>query len=157
MGDIQFYNDPSTPTPMFTLAQDLTNYPGDFSEIVLNVTWAQLQPNAGLPLDTSFIQQATSEVAAYNTQFGTDLGIKLRVWGGYTAPDWAKAIDGPPITVTGAGSVDPTKDQTETIGRFWSADYLDAWSSFQARACRCLRQQPDDTRHLEYHGCRGHR
>ena len=62
MGDIQFYNDPSTPTPTFTLTQDLTNYPGAFSEIVLNVTWAQLQPNAGGPLDTSFIQQATSEV-----------------------------------------------------------------------------------------------
>jgi hypothetical protein len=142
MGDIQFYNDPSTPTPTFTLAQDLTKYPGAFSEIVLNVTWAQLQPNAGLPLDTSFIQQATSEVAAYNTQFGTDLGIKLRVWGGYTAPDWAKAIDGPSITVTGAGTVDPTKDQTETIGRFWSADYLDAWSSFQAELAAAYDNSP---------------
>ena len=142
MGDIQFYNDPSTPTPTFTLAQDLTNYPGAFSEIVLNVTWAQLQPNAGGPLSTSFIQQATSEVAAYNTQFGTDLGIKLRVWGGYTAPDWAKAIDGPPISVTGAGTVDPTKDQTETIGRFWSADYLDAWSSFQAQLAATYDNSP---------------
>jgi hypothetical protein len=142
MGDIQFYNDPTTPTPTFTLVQDLTKYPGAFSEIVLNVTWAQLQPNAGFPLDTSFIQQATSEVAAYNTQFGTDLGIKLRVWGGYTAPDWAKAIDGPPITVTGAGTVDPTKDQTETIGRFWSADYLDAWSSFQAQLAATYDNSP---------------
>jgi hypothetical protein len=142
MGDIQFYNDPSTPTPTFTLAQDLTKYPGAFSEIVLNVTWAQLQPNPGVALDTSFIQQATSEVAAYNTQFGTDLGIKLRVWGGYTAPDWAKAIDGPPITVTGAGTVDPTKDQTETIGRFWSADYLDAWSSFQAQLAAAYDNSP---------------
>jgi hypothetical protein len=81
---------------------------GDISsELVLNVTWAQLQGTEGGALTTSAIDAAISQVNAYNAANGTNLGIKLRVWGGYTAPDWAKNIDGPPITVTGEAEVDP--------------------------------------------------
>jgi T5SS/PEP-CTERM-associated repeat protein len=130
MGDIDFYNDPSISTPPFTI-DDLQGYAGSFSEIVLNVTWADLQPDPGGPIDTGLIDADIALLDAYNLANGTDVGIKLRVWGGYTAPDWAKSIDGPPITVTGDGTIDPNKDQTETIGRFWTADYIDAWTSFQ--------------------------
>ena len=58
MGDIGFYSS-SNPSDLitFTIA-DLANYPGSFSEIVLNVTWAQLQSAAGGPLDTAFIDNA---------------------------------------------------------------------------------------------------
>jgi hypothetical protein len=86
MGDISFYNDPSDPTPSFTIF-DLTDYRGSFSEIVMNVTGAQLQPTENGPLDTSVINAAIADVQAYNTDNGTNVGIKLRVWGGYTAPD----------------------------------------------------------------------
>ncbi len=131
MGNISFYNQPTDPIPPFTLS-DLANYAGSFGEIVLNVTWAQLQPNANGSLDTSVISSAISAVETYNAENGTDLGIKLRVWGGYTAPDWAKTIDGPPITITGPGTVDQSdKNNPETIGRFWTADYIDAWTSLQ--------------------------
>lgn len=130
MGDVDFYNDPSDPTPCFNIS-DLNGFAGSFSEIVLNVTWAELQPTANGPLYLTPITDAISAVDAYNAANGTDVGIKLRVWGGYTAPDWAKTIDGPPITITGEGAIDPNKDQTETIGRFWTADYNDAWASFQ--------------------------
>lgn len=137
MGDISFYNDPSNPIPQFTLS-DLNNYPQSFSEIVLNVTWAQLQPIPNSPggtieiLDTSAITTAINQLNAYNSANHTDVGFKLRVWGGYTAPGWAKNIDGPAITVNGPGTIDPNKNQTETIGRFWTADYINAWTSFQA-------------------------
>ena len=60
MGVIQFYNLPqSNPAnqPTFTIS-DLNNYPGSFSEMVLNVTWAQLQPTQGGGLDTSAIDNA---------------------------------------------------------------------------------------------------
>ena len=130
MGDISFYNIPSDPIPPFTLS-DLANYVGSFGEIVLNVTWAQLQPSENGPLDPSVIASAISAVETYNAENNTDLGIKLRVWGGYTAPDWAKAIDGPAITITGPGTVDDKESNSETIGRFWTADYINAWTSLQ--------------------------
>ena len=47
----------------------------------------------------------------YNAHHGANLGVKLRVWGGFTAPDWAKNIDGPAITITGKSIVDPTRLQ----------------------------------------------
>src|SRR5260370_871653 len=133
MGNIQFYNASSPPT--FTLS-DLTGFKGLFSEMVLNVTWAQLQAVEGGPLTTSAIDGAISQVTAYNAANGTDLGIKLRVWGGFTAPDWAKNIDGPPITVDGRGTVNWSIFTPEQIGRFWSADYIDAWTGFQNQLAR---------------------
>jgi hypothetical protein len=73
---------------------------------VLNVTWAQLQ-NTEATLDTSFIDSAIAHVNQFNSTYHTDLGIKLRVWGGFTAPTWVKEIGGAPIAVTGQNSVDP--------------------------------------------------
>jgi T5SS/PEP-CTERM-associated repeat protein len=129
MGDISFYNNPYNPS--FNLSE-ITPYQGSFSEIVLNVTWAQLQPSEGGPLTTSAIDSAIAQVDALNASNGTNIGIKLRVWGGYTAPEWAKNIDGPPITVTGENEVDPGVFTPQTIGRFWTADYVDAWTSLQS-------------------------
>jgi hypothetical protein len=138
MGDIGFYNGNSPIT--FTIA-DLANYPGSFSEIVLNVTWAQLQSAAGGPLDTTFIDNAISAINAYNAANGTNVGIKLRVWGGFVAPDWAKNIDGPPITITGQHSVDPIFTP-QTIGRFWTADYIAAWTSLQNQLAAAYDNNP---------------
>jgi T5SS/PEP-CTERM-associated repeat protein len=141
MGDISFYNHPDTGPPPFTIS-DLANYPGSFSEIVLNVTWAQLQPVQNGPLDPSaLIASAISAVTAYNAQNGTNVGIKLRVWGGYTAPAWAQNIDGPPITITGPGTIDST-NTSQTIGRFWTADYIQAWTSFQNQLAATYDNNP---------------
>ena len=83
MGNISFYDTGATPAfNPFELAQ----YATSFSEIVLNVTWAQLQASQG-SLDTSFIDSAIQQVNQFNGTYHTDLGIKLRVWGGFTAPD----------------------------------------------------------------------
>ena len=133
MGVIQFYNLPqSNPAnqPTFTIS-DLNNYPGSFSEMVLNVTWNQLQSTQGGPINFSPIDSALATVAQYNAQHGASLGVKLRVWGGFTAPDWVKNIDGPALTIIGESIVDPTVVAPQTIGRWWTADYVDAWNSLQ--------------------------
>ena len=141
MGDIGFYSS-NTPDLLitFTIA-DLAKYPGSFSEIVLNVTWAQLQSAAGGSLDTAFIDNAISAINAYNAANGTNVGIKLRVWGGYVAPDWAKNIDGPPITITGQHTVDQNFTP-QTIGRFWTADYIAAWTSLQNQLAATYDNNP---------------
>ena len=127
MGNISFYDTGATPAfSPFELAQ----YATSFSEIVLNVTWAQSQASQG-SLDTSFIDGAIQQVNQFNDTYHTDLGIKLRVWGGFTAPTWVKEINGAPITVTGQNAVDPGSYAPQTIGRFWSADYINAWQNLQ--------------------------
>src|SRR5215217_1657626 len=138
MGDIAFYNNPSQAVPFSSLLNaDLAPFPGSFSEIVLNVTWADLQPTQDGPIDpSSLILDAIQAVQAYNRQYGTDLGIKLRVWGGFTAPDWVQNINGPPIAVT-------DKDgNSQTIGRFWTADYIDAWTNFQNQLATAWDSNP---------------
>jgi len=134
MGNISFYDTYYTTTPPtlpvfnpFELAQ----YATSFSEIVLNVTWAQLETTEGT-VDTSFIDNGIQQVNQFNSTYHTDLGIKLRVWGGFTAPNWAKDINGAAITVTGVNAVDPGSYASQTIGRFWSADYINAWENLQS-------------------------
>lgn len=124
MGNIGFYNNPADPTPPSTLP-DLTNVATLFGGVVVNVTWAQLQSSEGgtIAADNP-IDQAIAAVNDFNNANGTYVGIKLRVWGGFTAPEFAKNIDGPPITLV-------SKGETETIGRFWTSDYIDAWTTFQ--------------------------
>jgi T5SS/PEP-CTERM-associated repeat protein len=129
MGNISFY-DTSGTTPAFN-PFELAQYATSFSEIVLNVTWAQLQASQN-SLDTSFIDSAIQQVNQFNSTYHTDLGIKLRVWGGFTAPTWVKEINGAPITVTGQNAVDPGSYAPQTIGRFWTADYVNAWQNLQS-------------------------
>src|ERR1041384_1010322 len=105
MGNISFYNN-SGAIPIFNV-WELAQYKDSFSEIVLNVTWAQLQGVSQNALDTSFIDNAIQQVQDFNNAYHVDIGIKLRVWGGFTAPEWAKEINGAPITVTGQNAVDP--------------------------------------------------
>lgn len=102
-------------------------YSPAFSGTVVNETWAQLEPTMGkwdfAPLDASL-----AAVSAYDSAHpGNPLGVKLRVWGGLTAPEWAKTLDGTPITVPPASST----DVTGTVGRFWSTDYEQQWAAFQ--------------------------
>jgi T5SS/PEP-CTERM-associated repeat protein len=138
MANIAFYDGQGgsyTPQPVYDVTlqtiPDLAQFKGVFSEVVVNVTWAQLQPTKDGGLVTTAIDDAITAVTNYNTANGTNLGIKLRVYGGYTAPDWAKNIDGPPLTISGKNSVDPNIFSDQTIGRFWTADYIDEWTKLQ--------------------------
>jgi hypothetical protein len=102
----------------------ITPYAGAFGGIVINEGWAQLEPSPGheqwRDLDTSL-----AAVTAWNMAHpSTPLGVKLRIFGGNTAPAWAKALGGAPLTIV-------TKGISKTFGRWWTEPYAHAWSSFQ--------------------------
>jgi len=98
-----------------------------FVGTAVDVGWSQLEPTEGrydwAPLDASL-----AAVSAYNhTHPSSTLGVKLRVVGGYDAPSWATSTGGAPITV---------EDRTHgaapgTLGRWWTAPYQAAWSTFE--------------------------
>ena len=70
---------------------------------------------------------AMAEVRAYNSDHpGKPLAVRLRVWGGFMAPEWAKAIGGPPIATS-------FNEKTRLMGRFWSPEYRAAWRSLQEK------------------------
>jgi hypothetical protein len=96
-----------------------------FSAIVVNETWGRLEPTRG-QLDFTPLQRSLAAVQSYNRVHPTDpLAVKLRIFGGFTAPGWAKTLDGPPISLTPAGQ------RPGTLGRWWESDYRSAWSFFQ--------------------------
>ena len=71
------------------------------------------------------IDQFLWQVRAYNRTYPKHpLAVKLRVWAGFMAPDWAKNIGGAPISVTHNGN-------PHTIGRFWSPAYRKAFTNLQ--------------------------
>ena len=96
-----------------------------FSAIVVNETWGQLEPTRG-HLDFTPLQRSLAAVQSFNRAHPTDqLGVKLRIFGGFTAPGWAKTLDGAPISLTLAGQ------RPGILGRWWESDYRSAWSFFQ--------------------------
>ena len=153
MGFNHFYDDANL-SPTFLLS-DLANAGSAISEMVLNVTWAQLEPTSG-QIDFSAINSAISEVSAYNSSHGTDLGIKLRVWGGVVAPDWVKNLDGPPVATSGKATIDPTNYGSRTFGQGLDCRLQRrlAGAAESARHLRVqrrlghLRRQSDHPRHL---------
>ena len=100
--------------------------PGIFSGLVVVATWSELQPNPGAELgDDNAIDRALDAVRAYNARNPQKpLAVKLRVWAGFAAPDWAKAIGGDPIDVV-------HNDKPRVLGRFWSEPYRKAFAAFQ--------------------------
>ena len=76
--------------PVNTL-EPLNAKPGIFGGLVVIATWKQLQPTPTSTLaDGNTIDKALADVRAYNTKNpGKPIAVKLRVWGGFEAPDWA--------------------------------------------------------------------
>jgi hypothetical protein len=103
---------------------EVAPYAKAFAGIVVNETWAQLEPSRG-HLSLAPLRQALAAVLAYNhAHRGHGLSVKLRLWGGFTAPDWAKSLGGKsPITFA-------TPTAKGTTGRWWTPAYRAAWSSF---------------------------
>ncbi|HZB90328.1 MAG TPA: hypothetical protein VE397_02730, partial [Stellaceae bacterium] len=133
MGNIAFHRRDGG-VPDNSLA-DLLARPGIFAGVVVNVTWAELEPAPGR-LDAGAIDQPLAAVRAYNAKYpATPLAVHLRVWGGPNAPDWAKRLGGAPVSVLHL-------DMPITIGRFWTAPYRDAWRSLQERLARKYDSEP---------------
>lgn len=107
-----------------------------FSGIVVNETWAQLEPARG-HFTLAPLRQSLAVIRAYNRAHpGHLLRVKLRFWGGFTAPGWAKTLGGTtPVTFA-------TATASGTTGRWWTAAYRAAWSQFQHRVADSFDSDP---------------
>src|SRR5262245_16887305 len=113
--------------PVNTL-EPLNAKPGIFGGLVIIATWKQLQPTPTFEISANnVIEQALADVSAYNARNpAKPLAIKLRVWGGFEAPDWAMQLGGAPIQTEHNG-------RQRVLGRFWSEAYRQAWSRLQGQ------------------------
>jgi hypothetical protein len=112
-------------TPPMNTMVPLNEVGGIFGGIVVIASWAQLQPTSSASFDPSVIDDFLKQVRAYNRQYpNKKLAVKLRVWGGFMAPDWAKNIGGAPIDIVHNGN-------PHTIGRFWLPAYRKAFVKLQ--------------------------
>jgi hypothetical protein len=128
--------------PTFTL-QHIRQFPRIFAGIVLNATWSEMQPQSGGPLVTKRIDAAIARVRRYNINHPSDrIALKLRIFAGNQAPDWAKAIDGGPITIQRNPAGCNTGDCSITIGKVWDAQYIAAWRAFQRRVAARYDSDP---------------
>jgi hypothetical protein len=133
MQDISWHNTDAG-RPVF----DITNvegFPGVFGGIVINATWAQMQSTAGAAVDFSLVDSALALVRTYNTSNqSSPIGVKLRIYGGNSAPQWAKDLPGGPITIyrNPAGCNGLTDTCPLTVGPFWTQMYIADWRAFQA-------------------------
>ena len=96
-----------------------------FKGIVINETWAQLEPSQG-NYDWTDLDNSLSAVNNYNLSHPSyQLSVKFRIFGGKTAPEWAKNLGGSPVTlITGKSRL------VGTFGRWWTSSYNEAWSTF---------------------------
>ncbi len=96
---------------------------------VVNVNWSDLQPTAGGPIaaDNALDQAIANVRRLHQQQPGLDIALKLRVYGGIFAPQWAKDLDGQ------AFPFQPLHGSATTLGRFWTADYGRAYEDLQNR------------------------
>jgi hypothetical protein len=126
MGQENFATNPAV-TPDNSLAEPNAN-PNVYVASVILVTWKQLQPTSGSSLDTTAIDTALNYITAYNTAHPEHAMVgKLRIFAGVNAPVWAMNLDGSPLTgVSSSGT-------TVTLPRFWTANYIAAWTSLQAQ------------------------
>ncbi len=134
MGNVGFRAGLNGGIPDNSLA-DIYSRAATFDGIVINVSWAQLQrtPNS---FDTTAIDQALNDARTYNQKYPLHpLAVRLRVWPGSTAPEWAKNLDGPPIVIF-------HNSHSVTIGHFWSPDYRKAWTTLQGELARKYDSDP---------------
>lgn len=122
--------------PVNTL-EPLNAKPGIFGGLVVVASWAQLEPTRGSEIDPdNVIGKALEDVRAYNTKNpDKPLAVRLRVWGGFMAPDWAMKIGGDPIQAAHNGT-------PRTVGRFWAPEYRKAWASMQERLAAKYDSRP---------------
>jgi hypothetical protein len=122
--------------PVNTL-EPLNAKPGIFGGLVVIASWKQLQPSPESEIGPdNVIDRALAEVRAYNERNPQKpLAVKLRVWGGFEAPDWAKSLGGPPVDTVFNG-------KPRTVGRFWSPAYRQAWTKLQEQLAQRFDKRP---------------
>jgi len=138
MQDISWHNtDNATPAPFTT--SYISGYPGLFGGIVINETWADMQPTQGGAIVTTAVDNDLQAVQMYNSSSNvtqsSPVSVKLRIYAGSNAPLWAKHLPGGPITIyrNPAGCNGLTDSCALTLGPYWTTPYINAWRSFQAQ------------------------
>lgn len=91
----------------------------DLGGFVVKEDWASLEPSPGA-FNFSDIDRQVASAAA------NGYGVKLRVYAGDVAPDWAKSIGGSPMPF-----YDHMRHISTTLGRFWTPAYQSAWQGLQ--------------------------
>jgi hypothetical protein len=119
---------------------------GIFGGLVIIATWKQLQPTPASEIgDDNVIDRALADVRAYNARNpAKPLAVKLRVWGGFEAPDWAKQLGGAPIATEHNG-------KQRILGRFWSEGLqagVVAIAGAASRQVRCAAADPGGRDHV---------
>lgn len=146
MQDISWHNTDNG-TPSFDIS-NIAKYPGLFGGIVINATWAQMQPMQGGSVDFSYVDAALASIAAYNSSSKTTqsspVGVKLRIYAGSDAPLWAKSMSGGPVTIyrNPAGCSGQPDSCPLTLGAYWTQPYIAAWRSFQAAVAQRYDTNP---------------
>jgi hypothetical protein len=95
---------------------------------VVDVGWRDLQPNAGGPIAADNpIDQAIAEVRKINLEHpGLNMRLRLRVFAGRYAPDWAMNLDGSPFNMT-----DTFDKKTAVVARYWMPGFGKAYDLLQ--------------------------
>ena len=97
---------------------------------VIEVYWADLQPTqdgpivSGNKIDRAIAQ--ARQLAAADPSLHPQL--KLRVLAGIHSPEWAKTLDGPPVTVSAL-----IDHRSGTAPRFWTDNFARAYAGLQRR------------------------
>lgn len=126
MGNIEFHREEGGEARPNLDLNSVSEFPGIFRGIVINLAWNQLEPKQGV-LETRLLDEMLGNIREYNeVNVRHPLTARLRIWPGVTAPDWAKQLGGPPVMVY-------HKDRPVTVGRFWGTSYRNAWRDFQTR------------------------
>lgn len=108
--------------------------------IRVSANWEDLQPELGGPIvEGNVIDQTLQQVRSLNAQRpGRDMTIKLRVYAGIHAPEWAKHLDGPPLEIK-----NPQNGEGGTVGRFWTETFGRAYAELQAQLAARYDQAPE--------------
>jgi len=104
------------------------SYVTSLAGYVVNAYWRDLQPTPAETLaPDNAIDQAITEVRSLNAADHTHLALKIRVYAGVWAPQWAKQLGGAPVSVT-----NPQGGATGTVGRFWTAAFGAAYNELES-------------------------
>jgi hypothetical protein len=104
---------------------------------VVNVHWQDIQAARGAPIaSNNAIDQAISTLRQVDPS--GRMGLKVRVFAGIYAPDWAKSLGGAPLVIS-----DPVTGASGTIGRFWNDDFGAAYADLQTKLAALYDSAPE--------------
>lgn len=104
---------------------------------VVNVNWADIQPSQGAPIASPNAIDAAIATLHQIDPSGR-MGLKVRLFAGIHAPEWAKSLGGSPIPIE-----DPTSGTPGTIGRFWTDDFGAAYRDLQTKLAAMYDSAPE--------------